>query len=144
MNQVVSETRKNAAPGSLYEVAHWIGGRLERGNSTRHADIYNPALGVPQGRLILGTETDLDNAVSSAAAAFPAWAQTPPLTRARVLFRFLEIAQTRRVELAECLVREHGKTLPDALGEVARGIEMVEFATGIPQLLNGYFSLHIV
>jgi malonate-semialdehyde dehydrogenase (acetylating) / methylmalonate-semialdehyde dehydrogenase len=140
MNQALSETKKTAAVGSLYEIAHWIGGRIERGNSERFADIYNPALGVPQGRLILGTETDLDNAVSSAAAAFPSWAQTPPLTRARVLFRFLEIAQTRRVELAECLVREHGKTLPDALGEVARGIEMVEFATGIPQLLKGEFT----
>ena len=137
MNQVLNEAKKTATTSDFYEVAHWIGGRIERGNSQRYADIYNPALGIPQGRLILGTETDLDNAVSSAAAAFPSWAQTPPLTRARVLFRFLEIAQTRRVELAECLVREHGKTLPDALGEVARGFEMIEFATGIPQLLKG-------
>ncbi|MEI7834546.1 MAG: aldehyde dehydrogenase family protein, partial [bacterium] len=129
-----------ATSESLYEVAHWIGGRIDRGSSDRRTNIYNPALGVPQGRLILGNGTDLDNAVSNAAAAFPTWAQTPPLTRARVLFRFLDIAQTRSKDLAECLVREHGKTLPDAVGEVARGIEMIEFATGIPQLLKGEFT----
>ena len=139
MNTIASQAKQSTNAG-LYEVAHWIGGRIERGSSGRTQDIYNPALGVPQGRLILGTEIDLDNAVSAAAAAFPAWAQTPPLTRARVLFRFLEIAQTRRKELAECLTREHGKTTADALGEVARGLEIVEFATGIPQLLKGEYT----
>ena len=123
----------------IYEVGHWIGGRIEAGG-TRQADIFNPALGRVQGRLLLGDQSTLNHAVSAAQATFPAWAHTPPLTRARVLFRFLEIAQTGRTELAECLVREHGKTLPDALGEVARGIEMIEFATGIPQLLKGEFT----
>ncbi len=140
MNSTLINTPGKAAAEKIYEVAHWIGGRVERGYAERVIDIYNPALGSVQGRLLLGTEVDLDNAVSSAAAAFPAWAQTPPLTRARVLFRFLEIAQARRREIAECLVREHGKTLPDAMGEVARGIEMIEFATGIPQLLKGEFT----
>ncbi len=138
MSAILSE--KSAADSKLYEVAHWIGGRVERGNSQRSADIFNPALGAPVGKLILGTETDLDNAVSAAAAAFPSWAQSPPLTRARVLFRFLEICQARKAELAECLTREHGKTTPDALGEVARGLEVIEFATGIPQLLKGEFT----
>ncbi len=123
----------------IYEVGHWIGGRID-GGGTRQADIFNPALGRVQGRLLLGDQSTLNQAVSAAQAAFPAWAHTPPLTRARVLFRFLEIAQAGRGELAECLVREHGKTLPDALGEVARGIEMIEFATGIPQLLKGEFT----
>jgi len=138
MSSVLNEAKKSAA--QLYEVAHWIGGRIERGSALRTQDIFNPALGVVQGQLILGSETDLDNAVSSAAAAFPAWSQTPPLTRARVLFRFLEIAQARRAELAECLTREHGKTTADALGEVQRGLEVVEFATGIPQLLKGEYT----
>jgi malonate-semialdehyde dehydrogenase (acetylating)/methylmalonate-semialdehyde dehydrogenase len=130
-----------AARGSdLYEVAHWISGRVERGTSERHTDIFNPALGAPQGRLVLGTDADLETAVAAALAAFPAWANTAPLTRSRVLFRFLEICQTRKSEMAECLVREHGKTLTDALGEVARGIECIEFATGIPQLLKGEYT----
>ncbi len=137
MNAALNTLSQAAAP---YEVSHWIGGRSERGQAARYADIYNPALGTVQGRLVLGSTIDLDYAVSHALAAFPAWAQTPPLTRARVLFRFLEIAQSRRNDLAECLVQEHGKTLPDALGEVARGIEMIEFATGIPQLLKGEFT----
>ncbi len=93
-----------------------------------------------QGQLVLGSEGDLDRAVASARAALPGWAQTAPLQRSRVLFRFLEILQARREQLAECLVREHGKTLPDALGEVGRGIENVEFATAMPQLLKGEYT----
>jgi malonate-semialdehyde dehydrogenase (acetylating)/methylmalonate-semialdehyde dehydrogenase len=123
-----------------YEVSHWIAGQLKRANDARTQDIFNPATGEVQGKLLLGTEADLDAAVASAVAALPAWAQTPPLQRSRVMFRFLEIVQARRAQLAECLVREHGKTLPDALGEVARGIENIEFATAMPQLLKGEYS----
>ncbi|MBL8510651.1 MAG: CoA-acylating methylmalonate-semialdehyde dehydrogenase, partial [Betaproteobacteria bacterium] len=123
-----------------YQVTHWINGRTASSHSPRHLDIHNPATGAVQGQLMLGDASDLDAAVKAAAAAFPAWAETAPLTRARVLFRFLEIAQSRRNELAECLVREHGKTLADALGEVARGLEVIEFATGIPQLLKGEYT----
>jgi len=125
---------------SQYEVAHWISGQPSRGSGTRTQDIYNPATGAVQGQLLLGSEADLDAAVASAQGAFKSWAQTPPLQRARVLFRFLEITQSRREQLAECLVREHGKTTADALGEVARGIENIEFATGIPQLLKGEYT----
>ena len=138
MNKPLTATQ--LAPGALYDVAQWIYGAIDRGHTNRSADIFNPATGAVQGRLLLGTADDLDAAVAAAKAAFPAWSNTPPLTRSRVLFRFLEIAQARRQEMAECLVREHGKTLPDALGEVARGIECVEFATGIPQLLKGEFT----
>jgi malonate-semialdehyde dehydrogenase (acetylating)/methylmalonate-semialdehyde dehydrogenase len=138
MNKPLSAAELAACP--LYDVGHWIDGKVAGSDSSRFADIFNPALGTPQGRLLLGSADDVHAAVNSAAAAFPAWANTPPLTRARVLFRFLEICQTRKQELAECLVREHGKTLPDALGEVARGIEIIEFATGIPQLLKGEFT----
>ena len=125
---------------SHYEVSHWIAGQLQRGSGARTQDIFNPATGEVQGQLLLGSEVDLDAAVASALAALPAWAQTPPLQRSRVMFRFLEIVQARREQLAECLVREHGKTLPDALGEVARGIENIEFATAMPQLLKGEYT----
>jgi malonate-semialdehyde dehydrogenase (acetylating) / methylmalonate-semialdehyde dehydrogenase len=126
-----------------YEVSHWIDGQLRRGGGERAQDIFNPATGEVQGKLLLGGTADLDAAVASALAALPDWSQTPSPQRARVMFRFLEIAQARREQLAECLVREHGKTLPDALGEVARGIENIEFATGMPQLLKGEYTEQI-
>ncbi|MFT7722763.1 MAG: CoA-acylating methylmalonate-semialdehyde dehydrogenase [Roseateles sp.] len=125
---------------SHYEVGHWINGALSRGAGDRHQDIHNPATGAVQGRLLLGGAAELDAAVASAAPAARAWAQTPPLARSRVLFKFLTLLQERRELLAEALVREHGKTLPDALGEVARGIEVVEFATAMPQLLKGEYT----
>ncbi len=124
----------------MYEVAHWIDGALQRGTGERSQPIFNPAHGTEQGRLLLGSEAELEAAVAGGLRAFPAWSNTPPLQRARVLFRFLEIVQARKEQLAECLVSEHGKTLPDALGEVARGIENIEFATAMPQLLKGEYT----
>ncbi len=96
-----------------------------------------------QGQLLLGNAADLDAAVASATQAAKAWSQTPPLARSRVLFKFLNLLQERRELLAEAIVREHGKTLPDAIGEVARGIEVVEFATAMPQLLKGEYTEQI-
>ncbi len=127
----------------MYEVVHWFNGAVQRGSGDRQQPIYNPATGAVQGQLLLGSTADLDAAVASAQAAFPAWSATPPLQRARVLFRFLEIVQARKVQLAELLTSEHGKTLPDALGEVARGIENIEFATAMPQLLKGEYTEQI-
>ncbi len=124
----------------MYPVHHHIGGRVQPSTSGRTADIYNPALGQVQGQVDLGTPAELDLAVVAAQAAFPAWSAQPPLARARVMFKFLAILQQRSTELAELIVQEHGKTLPDALGEVARAIEVVEFATGIPQLMKGEFT----
>ena len=124
----------------MYPVHHHIGGRVQPSTSGRTADIYNPALGTVQGQVDLGTPAELDLAVAAAQAAFPAWSAQPPLARARVMFKFLAILQQRSTELAELIVKEHGKTLPDALGEVARAIEVVEFATGIPQLMKGEFT----
>ncbi|MDX9843504.1 MAG: CoA-acylating methylmalonate-semialdehyde dehydrogenase [Aquabacterium sp.] len=124
----------------MYPVHHHIGGRVQPTTSGRTADIYNPALGQVQGQVDLGTPAELDLAVVAAQAAFPAWSAQPPLARARVMFKFLGILQQRSIELAELIVQEHGKTLPDALGEVARAIEVVEFATGIPQLMKGEFT----
>ena len=128
---------------SHYEIGHWINGAVSSGSGDRRQDIHNPATGAVQGQLLLGSVADLDAAVASATKAAKAWSQTPPLARARVLFKFLTLLQERREELAEALVREHGKTLPDALGEVARGIEVVEFATAMPQLLKGEYTEQI-
>ena len=125
---------------SLYEVTHYIAGQRVPTKSGLHSDIYNPATGEVAGRLHLADLAEVDTAVAAAAAAFPAWSQQPPLLRARVMFRFLALLQEHRAELAEHLVREHGKVYPDALGEVARGIDVVEFATGIPQLLKGEYT----
>ncbi len=126
-----------------YEVGHWINGAISHGAGDRRQDIHNPATGAVQGQLLLGNVADLEAAVASATQAAKAWSQTPPLARSRVLFKFLTLLQDRKEELAEAIVREHGKTLPDALGEVARGIEVVEFATGMPQLLKGEYTEQI-
>ena len=124
----------------MYQVHHHINGRPQASHSGRHAEIFNPALGRVQGQVDLGTAQELDQAVAAAQAAFPAWSAQPPLARARVIFRFLALLQQRQAQLAELIVQEHGKTLPDAMGEVARAIEVVEFATGIPQLLKGEYT----
>ncbi|RTL44463.1 MAG: CoA-acylating methylmalonate-semialdehyde dehydrogenase [Burkholderiales bacterium] len=128
---------------SHYEVGHWIAGAVSRGTGERRQDIHNPATGAVQGTLLLGSAADLDAAVASATQAAKAWSQTPPLARSRVLFKFLNLLQERKEQLADAIVREHGKTFPDALGEVARGLEVVEFATGMPQLLKGEYTEQI-
>jgi malonate-semialdehyde dehydrogenase (acetylating)/methylmalonate-semialdehyde dehydrogenase len=121
-------------------IHHYIGGREIEGTSGRYADVYNPALGQPCARVALAAPEDVDAAVAAAHAAFPAWAATPPLARARVLFKYLQLCQQHVDEFAAMITREHGKTFADAQGEVARGVEVVEFAVGIPQLLKGEFT----
>ena len=121
-------------------IPHFIAGKLQDTDSGRYGDVYNPALGVPVARVALASVNDINAAVAAAAAAFPAWANTPALGRARVLFKYLQLMQQHADEFAALLTREHGKTFADAQGEVARGIEVVEFAVGIPQLLKGEFS----
>jgi malonate-semialdehyde dehydrogenase (acetylating)/methylmalonate-semialdehyde dehydrogenase len=120
-------------------IPHFIGGREVAGGG-RFADVYNPARGVPCARVALAGSDDVDAAVAAAQAAFPAWADTPPLARARVLFTYLQLCRRHTDDFAALVTREHGKTFADARGEVARGIEVVEFAVGIPQLLKGEFS----
>jgi malonate-semialdehyde dehydrogenase (acetylating)/methylmalonate-semialdehyde dehydrogenase len=125
---------------NLDTITHFINGVKVDTQSGRYADVFNPAMGEPVARVALGTTGEVDAAVRAAEAAFPAWAATPPLTRARVLFKYLQLCQQHTDEFAAMLTREHGKTFADAQGEVARGIEMVEFAVGIPQLLKGEFT----
>jgi malonate-semialdehyde dehydrogenase (acetylating)/methylmalonate-semialdehyde dehydrogenase len=125
---------------SLYTVSHWISGEPHTGGGDRSQPIYNPATGMVAGKVLLGSEGDLDAAVASALQAAPAWGRMPSPQRARILFRFLELARGRVDELADCIVREHGKTFSDAKGEIARGLENVEFATAMPQLLKGEYT----
>jgi malonate-semialdehyde dehydrogenase (acetylating)/methylmalonate-semialdehyde dehydrogenase len=120
-------------------INHFINGESLDGGG-RYADVYNPALGQPCARVALADKADVDAAVAAAQAAFPAWAATPPLARARVLFKYLQLCQQHVDEFAALVTREHGKTFADAQGEVARGIEVVEFAVGIPQMLKGEFT----
>ncbi|MHA4869816.1 CoA-acylating methylmalonate-semialdehyde dehydrogenase [Duganella sp. PWIR1] len=121
-------------------ITHYINGVNVDTQSGRHADVFNPALGEPVAKVALGTAEDVDAAVRAAEQAFPSWSATPPLTRARVLFKYLQLCQQHTDEFAAMITREHGKTFADAQGEVARGIEMVEFAVGIPQMLKGEFT----
>jgi malonate-semialdehyde dehydrogenase (acetylating)/methylmalonate-semialdehyde dehydrogenase len=125
---------------NIETITHYIDGAAVEGGGARFADVYNPALGQPCARVALANKEDVDAAVAAAHAAFPAWAATPPLARARVLFKYLQLCQQHVDEFAALVTREHGKTFADAQGEVARGIEVVEFAVGIPQLLKGEFT----
>jgi malonate-semialdehyde dehydrogenase (acetylating)/methylmalonate-semialdehyde dehydrogenase len=118
----------------------WIGGRAQAATSTRSAGVTNPATGRITRRVPLANAGDIDAAVASAQKAFPAWRDTPPLRRARILMKFRELLVAHHEELARLVTDEHGKTLPDAMGSVQRGIEVVEFVTGIPHLLKGEHS----
>ncbi|WFE72756.1 CoA-acylating methylmalonate-semialdehyde dehydrogenase [Halomonas sp. M1] len=121
-------------------IQHFINGQVSAGDSANAQDVFNPATGKVTGRVALASQTDVDTAVQAAQAAFPAWADTPPIRRARVLFKFLELLNAHKDELAEAITKEHGKVFTDAQGEVARGIDIVEFACGIPQLLKGDYT----
>ena len=121
-------------------IGHFIGGEFTSGDATRRAAVFNPASGEVVGHACLADESLVNRAVAAAAAAFPAWAQTSPLRRARVMFRFRELLEANRARLAGAITREHGKVLADAEGEVTRGIEIVEFACGAPRLLSGLHS----
>ena len=131
---------KSADKPALREITHWIGGQKVAGASGRFSDVYNPATGQVQARLPLANRAELDKAVATAKAAFPAWGAQPSLRRARVLFRFRDLLEKNTDRIAEVITSEHGKVFSDAKGEVTRGLEVVEFATGIPHLLKGEFS----
>ncbi|MES1258426.1 MAG: CoA-acylating methylmalonate-semialdehyde dehydrogenase [Acidobacteriota bacterium] len=124
----------------LKSVAHWIHGRPVAAGSGRSGVIWNPATGEANGRVGLAGAEDVNAAVASAKAAFPEWRATALSRRAEILFRFRELVDAHRQKLAETISLEHGKTVADANGEVARGIENIEFACGIPNLLKGGFS----
>ena len=133
-------TLPTATTRAITDIHHWISGRPTAGTSNRFADVFHPATGRVQSRVPLASESEVNAAVAAAAAAFPDWSAQPPLRRARVLFRFREIFERRLDEVATLINREHGKVFSDARGEATRGLEVVEFATGIPQLLKGEFT----
>ena len=122
------------------EVAQYIAGARIAGSSQRTQAVYNPATGAVARQVRLGNAQDVATAVAAAQAAFPAWADTPPIRRARVMYKFLELVNQHKDELARIITAEHGKVFTDAQGEVARGIDIIEFACGIPQLLKGDFT----
>jgi malonate-semialdehyde dehydrogenase (acetylating)/methylmalonate-semialdehyde dehydrogenase len=120
-------------------VSHWINGDLA-GGGDRTSELFDPATGEVSGHVTLASAADVDAAVAAAVAAFPAWRDASLIKRAQVLFRFRELMYAHRDELAALISAEHGKVHSDALGEVARGLEVVEFACGIPHLLKGGYS----
>jgi len=122
------------------EVAQYIQGARTAGSSERTQPVYNPATGAVARQVRLGNAADVNAAVAAAQAAFPQWADTPPIRRARVLFKFLELLNLHKDELARIITAEHGKVFTDAQGEISRGIDIVEFSCGIPQLLKGDFT----
>ncbi|MCC7411133.1 MAG: CoA-acylating methylmalonate-semialdehyde dehydrogenase [Gammaproteobacteria bacterium] len=127
----------------MRNIPHWIGGRRVEGASGRSAEVFNPATGRVSGRVGLASGAEAEAAVACAQAAWPAWAATSPLKRARCMFRFRELLEAHSEELAHLIRAEHGKVHADALGELARGLEVVEFACGAPQLLKGELTEHI-
>ncbi|HAT32458.1 MAG TPA: methylmalonate-semialdehyde dehydrogenase (CoA acylating) [Janthinobacterium sp.] len=124
----------------IKNIGHFIGGRPLASHSERSAEVFNPATGAVSAHVALATTSELNAAVAAAHAAFPAWSAASPLRRARVMFKFKELMEKNADKLAALITAEHGKVFTDARGEVTRGIEVVEFACGIPQLLKGEYS----
>jgi len=124
----------------MNRISHWIDGRVVASTSGNSAPVYDPATGTQTGAVDLASIAEVDAAVAAAAAAFPAWRSTSLSRRAEVLFRMRELVDANRKEIAMLLTAEHGKVLSDSLGEVARGLENIEFACGVPQLIKGDYS----
>jgi len=122
------------------EIGHFIGGKRVKGESGRFADVFNPNTGEVQARVALASKAELRKAVENAKAAQPGWAAKNPQVRARVMMKFIELLNRDKDSLAEVLSLEHGKTIPDSLGDIQRGLEVCEFALGIPHLMKGEYT----
>ncbi|MEU6035593.1 CoA-acylating methylmalonate-semialdehyde dehydrogenase [Actinomadura sp. NPDC047616] len=145
MSTQTSPTPEHAASehAASKHVTHWIGGKPFAGEAERRGDIHEPSTGRVSGTVDFASPAEVDAAVAAARAAFPAWRDASLAARTRVLFRFRELVDAHRDELARLISSEHGKVVSDAAGEVARGLEVVEFACGIPHLLKGGFSENV-
>jgi malonate-semialdehyde dehydrogenase (acetylating)/methylmalonate-semialdehyde dehydrogenase len=121
-------------------IEHWIAGKLTAGSEDRTAPVYNPATGAQQAEVVLGSSADVRAAIGAARDTFPHWSQTSLSKRTKILFAFRELLNKHAKDIAEAITDEHGKVLSDAMGEVQRGLEVVEFACGIPTLLKGDYS----
>ncbi len=117
-------------------IDHLIAGQASSDGGARSGDVFDPNTGQVQARVTLGTKVDLDRAVAAAAAAQPGWAATNPQRRARVMFRFKELVEQNMEPLAQLLSSEHGKVIADSKGDIQRGLDVVEFACGVPHLLK--------
>jgi malonate-semialdehyde dehydrogenase (acetylating)/methylmalonate-semialdehyde dehydrogenase len=124
----------------MRKISHWIGGKPSNGSSERTSTVFDPATGQPQAEVLLATAGDVEDAVATAGAAFESWSQSSLSARTKVMFAFRQLIVERMGELAELISAEHGKVVPDARGEVQRGLEVVDFACGIPTLLKGEYS----
>jgi malonate-semialdehyde dehydrogenase (acetylating)/methylmalonate-semialdehyde dehydrogenase len=136
-------TGRPAEQGPRRRITHWINGKPYDGQAARHGEIFDPAIGRVAGTVDFAAPAEVAAAVAAAKAAFPAWRDTSLSRRTQILFRFRELLTARRGELAKIISSEHGKVESDAAGEVARGLEVVEFACGIPHLLKGGFSENV-
>ena len=124
-------------------IQHFVNGKSYKGNSNRKGKVFNPATGEQESEVILGSKEDLNNTVNIARKAFESWSAKPPLQRARVMFKFKELIERNSEEIAKLIVSEHGKVYEDAKGSLTRGLEVVEFACGIPQMLKGEFTENV-
>ena len=124
-------------------IQHYINGKTYKGSSSRIGKVFNPATGSQESEVLLGTKSDLDHAVENAKTAFEKWSQVTPLQRARVIFKYKELIEKNYDELTKLIVSEHGKVYEDAKGSLTRGLEIVEFACGIPQMLKGEFTENV-
>ena len=141
MTQVADPTSKSESGAPAQgRVSHWIGGRLVAGTSGRQGPVYDPAAGTVTRNVDFASTEEVDAAVAAAKAAFPGWRATSLSKRTEIMFKIRNLVDQRRHELAAHLTAEHGKVPSDALGEIARGIENLEYATSIPNLLKGSFT----
>ena len=124
----------------MREIGHFIGGKEVKGTSGRQGDVFNPNTGEVQAKVALASKSEVEAAIANAEAAQPAWGATNPQRRARVMFKFLELVQKEYDDLARLLSSEHGKVFADSKGDIQRGLEVVEFACGIPNLIKGEYS----
>lgn len=124
----------------MNKIGHFINNQAIEGAGSQLLPVFDPAIGTQTGAVAVATPAEIESAIAAAAAAFPAWAATTPLRRARVMFKFKELVEAHKDELARAITSEHGKVISDAGGEVIRGLEVVEFACGIPELLKGDYS----
>src|SRR5205814_3756266 len=136
----VLEAPSGTEQAEITRITHWIGGRRVEGTSGRSGAVYNPAAGEQTGAVDLASTDEVALAVATAKEAFPAWRATSLSKRTDIFFRIRETFHEHREDIARFLTAEHGKVLSDALGEVARGLEIVEYACGMPTLLKGDYS----
>src|SRR6266704_964879 len=134
---------RDATLAKVRELSHFIGGKHVSGESGRFGDVFNPTTGALSARVPFASKAEVGRTIANAKETFAGWSETSPVTRARVMFRFKELIERHMDELAVLIASEHGKVLSDAKGSVQRGLEVVEFACGIPHLLKGEFSDNI-